>query len=108
EKLLHSRIMADFELRHLFHYNRIIATSSGGSPCVDLVWHEGKLIVEIDGEDHRSQHRFIQDRRRDYELLLDGYQVLRITATDVLSDCELVAANLRKLSRAINQRKTAS
>ena len=108
EKLLHARITADEELRWLFQYNRIVVTSSGSSPCVDLVWHEGRLVVEIDGEDHRTLGSFIGDRKRDYELLLDGYRVLRLTSHDVLGDCDLVLHKLRKLSQAINKREAVS
>jgi very-short-patch-repair endonuclease len=58
EKALHSGIIRDPKLRLLFAYNQRIPTREGSTPIVDLVWEEGKLIVEIDGPDHRRPQSF--------------------------------------------------
>jgi Protein of unknown function (DUF559) len=47
---------------------------------VDGVWHEARLVVEIDSrEHHMTTAAFEEDRRRDADLMLAGYRVLRIT-----------------------------
>jgi hypothetical protein len=68
---------------------------------VDLVV-EGRVVVELDGfEFHRDRHQFQEDRRRDRELVAQGYLVLRFTARDVLRDIDrLVGAVLVACARA--------
>ena len=104
EKLLHARITADDELRPLFHFNQTIKTASGASPCVDLYWPDKRLVLEIDGQDHQRQSKFASDRRRDFDLVLHGYTVVRFTSYDVEVDPELTLEKLRKLVRFMNQK----
>jgi len=47
---------------------------------VDAVWDQQRLVVEVDGyQYHRPRPNFERDRRKDADLLLAGYRVLRIT-----------------------------
>ena len=47
---------------------------------VDAVWDRQRLVVEVDGyRYHRTRAKFERDRRKDGQLLLAGYRVLRIT-----------------------------
>lgn len=47
---------------------------------VDAVWDKQRLVVEVDGyRYHRTRAKFERDRRKDAELMLAGYRVLRIT-----------------------------
>jgi very-short-patch-repair endonuclease len=47
---------------------------------VDAVWDTERLVVEVDGHRfHSTRARFERDRRKDAELMLAGYRVLRIT-----------------------------
>jgi hypothetical protein len=47
---------------------------------VDFLWHDGRLVVELDGyEFHRTRAAFERDRERDAELKLTGYEVVRVT-----------------------------
>ena len=47
---------------------------------VDAVWEKHRLVVEVDGyRYHRSRAKFERDRRKDADLMLAGYRVLRIT-----------------------------
>jgi len=47
---------------------------------VDAVWDAQRLVVEIDGRKfHSPATKFERDRRKDGELMLAGYRVLRIT-----------------------------
>ena len=47
---------------------------------VDAVWDDQRLVVEVDGRKfHSTPARFERDRRKDADLLLAGYRVLRVT-----------------------------
>jgi very-short-patch-repair endonuclease len=47
---------------------------------VDAVWDQQRLVVEVDGyRTHRPRAQFERDRRKDAELMLAGYRVLRFT-----------------------------
>jgi very-short-patch-repair endonuclease len=65
----------------------------------DFSWPAARLVVETDGGAvHRTRHAFEEDRRRDGELLLAGYRVLRITHRRLRYDEPGVAAMLRRLT----------
>ncbi|KXP05124.1 endonuclease domain-containing protein [Tsukamurella pseudospumae] len=53
---------------------------------VDLLFPQPRLVVEIDGPDHRSVEKYEADRRRDADLLLAGFRVLRLTNSRILGD----------------------
>ncbi|MCF2972765.1 DUF559 domain-containing protein [Synechococcus sp. Nb3U1] len=99
EQLLAKRIECDAELKGLFSFNQSIQTTTGQSFKVDLLWEEGKLIVELDGDEHRGRNRYTADRQRDYELVISGYLVLRISNDQVMSDCERVLEMIRNVVR---------
>jgi hypothetical protein len=42
-------LSADAELGPLFGFNQFVDTVRGSRPKVDLVWTEGRLVVELDG-----------------------------------------------------------
>ena len=47
---------------------------------VDAVWDAERLVVEVDGyEYHGTRGSFERDRRKDAELMLAGYRVVRVT-----------------------------
>ncbi len=47
---------------------------------VDMVWLDQKLVVEFDGfKFHSDRRAFERDRRRDQDLVAQGYRVIRIT-----------------------------
>jgi very-short-patch-repair endonuclease len=51
-----------------------------GPYTVDFLWREKRLIVETDGyRYHRGRQAFEDDRARDMQLRLLGYEVLRVT-----------------------------
>jgi very-short-patch-repair endonuclease len=103
EKRLYLHLTQDDELGALFSYNQPIPTAFDTEPRVDLVWHGGRLVVEIDGADHRKHHRFCDDRVRDYELLLTGFRVLRLVDTEVLMDPKLAVAKIRNVVRFLKR-----
>ncbi len=63
---------------------------------VDLLWRDEQCVVEIDGDDHRRPFKFSDDRRRDVQLQLDGYAVLRFTNDHVLQDTQLVVHQIQR------------
>lgn len=61
---------------------------------LDLLWPDERCIVEIDGPEHCEPAKFDADRRRDVQLQLDGYAVLRFTNARVLHDVEAVVTQI--------------
>jgi very-short-patch-repair endonuclease len=87
EQLLARRLQDDPRLAGLFAPNQIIATVRRHRLMVDLLWQEGKLVVEIDGYQwHSSKQAFSHDRQRDYELSISGYLTLRLPHHEVIAD----------------------
>lgn len=51
---------------------------------VEFLWRRERLVVEVDGlAYHGSTRAFVEDRRRDAELMAAGYRVLRLTWPDL-------------------------
>jgi very-short-patch-repair endonuclease len=100
EQRLAKMLAGDAELAPLFSFNRVIETVRGSKPRVDLVWMEGRLVVELDGyPDHGSLRAFMMDRHRDYELTLSGYTVLRIANHEIAQDIAKAIEKIRDLVR---------
>jgi very-short-patch-repair endonuclease len=98
EQRLAKMLAGDAELAPLFSFNQIIETVRGSKPRVDLVWMEGRLVVELDGyPDHGSLRAFMMDRHRDYELTLSGYTVLRIANHEIAQDIAKAIEKIRDL-----------
>ncbi len=78
-------------------WNRSYRSHALANPIrVDLMWPAERCVVEIDGPDHRAHDKFAADHRRDVQLQLDGYAVLRFTNDQVLSDTGIVVDQLRR------------
>jgi hypothetical protein len=75
----------------------------GPTPRVDLLWRDGKVVVELDGPEHERDPNYGADRHRDYELLVAGYLVLRLTNAEVELDLD---RSLEKVRRVVNLRRT--
>ena len=55
-------------------------TCAGRAGRSDAVWDAQRLVVEVDGyKTHRPRAQFERDRRKDADLVLAGYRVLRFT-----------------------------
>ena len=74
----------------------------GPTPRVDLLWRDGKVVVELDGPEHERDPNYGADRHRDYELLVAGYLVLRLTNAEVKLD---LSRSLEKVRRVVNLRR---
>lgn len=99
ERIMYDMICADPELGPLFSYNQHIRTRYETAPRVDILWQAGRLVVEIDGQEHTGLLTFIRDRRRDFELFMSGYQVIRFTRFKVLESPDQVLNDLRDAVR---------
>lgn len=67
-----------------------------GPYVVDFLWEEQKLIVELDSlQHHRRPGVFEADRKRDIDLKLLGYTVIRITHRRLEAEPAVVADELR-------------
>jgi hypothetical protein len=74
----------------------------GPMPRVDLLWRDGKVVVELDGAEHERYPNYGADRHRDYELLVAGYLVLRLTNAEVELD---LARSVEKVRQVVNLRR---
>jgi len=72
----------------------------GRQRWIDVVWEDWKVIVEIDGGQHREALRYWDDMDRANDLTIDGYQVLRFPGWLVRREPEYVA---RKILRALRK-----
>jgi very-short-patch-repair endonuclease len=63
----------------------------------DLTWTHERLMVEIDGPEHLEPDHFAADRRRDVDLQLAGYAVLRFTNSEVEHDVGRVVARIERM-----------
>src|SRR5690606_26630330 len=91
---------ADAALSGRFAWNQPVVTRERSRLIVDLLRTAGELVVEIDGfVYHSSRLAFEQDRQRDWELLVSGYRVLRLPASEVLRDPRRCLEKLRALER---------
>ncbi len=96
ERMLAKRLEEDEMLAGLFRFNIRVATRNGNKYLVDLVWTEGKIIIEVDGyEFHSDRGTFSGDRRRDYELIISGYLVIRLPQDEVVEDVGLAVEKIR-------------
>ncbi|OZC92773.1 hypothetical protein CH282_00420 [Rhodococcus sp. 06-418-1B] len=86
-------------------HNRSVKLSDLSQPfTVDVLWRAEKVVVEIDGDEHRAAVRFWQDRLRDNQLQTHGYVVLRFTNAYVVSDPQQVVAAIRRVVTARRSR----
>jgi very-short-patch-repair endonuclease len=84
-------------------------TQYGRKPRVDFIWHDARLIVEVDGwEGHRTRVAFQDDRTNTNALQLAGYVVLRFTYEDVKHRSHLVADQVRQALYTGNRSSTHS
>lgn len=92
--ILHDAGVPTPELQHVVRAGgRFIAR-------LDMAWPELKLYLEYDGrEPHSSDDAFLRDRRRQNDLLAQGWVGLRFTAEDLRSPRLLAARVMAQLAR---------
>jgi very-short-patch-repair endonuclease len=72
-----------------------------GAFIVDFAWHDGKLVIELDGSQHAEVQRDYDDRRTTW-LQSQGYRVLRFWNNDVLKTPRVVGEAMLTAARAAN------
>jgi very-short-patch-repair endonuclease len=107
EKALYDRICADAQLSPLFCYNIHVLTRYGSNPRVDLLCEQHKLVIEIDGDEHRGIFSWTNDRKRDVDLLLSGYRVMRFASSTLVEHTELVLSRIRDAVELFEQQVSA-
>jgi very-short-patch-repair endonuclease len=71
-----------------------------GNYIADFVSYSAQLIVELDGESHDFAERQRADERRDAFFRAQGFQVVRFTNTQVISNLEGVIGAIRQAAAA--------
>lgn len=103
ERRMRSALAADAELAGLFEDEVTVQLGPlGPRPRVDLLWRDGKVVVELDGLEHGRDPNYGADRHRDYELLVAGYLVLRLTNAEIALD---LGRSIEKVRRVVNLRR---
>jgi hypothetical protein len=65
---------------------------------VDALWLDQRLVVELDSRTHHmTTAAFEEDRKRDADLMLAGYRVVRITWRRLRDEPAVVAEMVRRL-----------
>ncbi|MGX7704780.1 endonuclease domain-containing protein [Methylobacterium sp. Gmos1] len=100
EKRIEAALAKDPELAGLFTGNETVQVAGPGrQPRVDLLCSRHRIVVEIDGPEHQASPKFAQDRHRDFELLVAGYLVLRLTNDQVADDLQFAVEKIRAVVR---------
>lgn len=68
-----------------------------GGYLVDFLWRAHRLVVETDGyRYHRGRTAFRDDRRREFDLRVLGYEVIRLSEEQIEREADRVATHLRE------------
>lgn len=84
---------------------QVVRRDGRGRRWLDAVWEEARLVVEIDGRWHMDARAWWADLRRDNELTVDGYRVLRFPAFVVRESPDTVAM---LIARVLRERSASS
>src|SRR4051794_25328933 len=71
-----------------------------GNYIADFVCFSSKLIIEVDGESHDFEERQKADQQRDAFFAAEGFQVLRFTNEQVMTNLEGVVKAIRQAASA--------
>lgn len=64
---------------------------------LDLLWAREKIVVEVDGPEHRASLKWADDRLRDNQLQREGYLVLRFPNERIANDMASVLHEVQTL-----------
>jgi very-short-patch-repair endonuclease len=65
---------------------------------VDFVCHSAQLIVELDSASHDFEEQLSADQKRDAFFVSEGFQVLRFTNEQVMSNLEGIVETIRQVA----------
>lgn len=100
ERRMEAALRGDAELSGLFSCNEPVPVAGWGQPPrVDLLCRAHRVVVELDGPEHRGAAKYGDDRHRDYTLMAAGYLVLRLTNEQVEADLERAVEKIRTVVR---------
>jgi very-short-patch-repair endonuclease len=100
ERRVEAALARDAELAGLFSGNEAVTVPGHESRVrVDLLCRAHRVVVELDGPEHRAPAVFEADRHRDYALLAAGYLVLRLTNRQVETDLARAIEKIRDVVR---------
>lgn len=86
EGVIYYLLEARRETRGVFVPNQRVAKPSGsGSWEVDLISHDHRFVIEIDGDQHASMDQRSRDDKKEEDLRQLGYEVLRFR-TDTVAE----------------------
>jgi very-short-patch-repair endonuclease len=75
---------------------------------VDAVWDAQRLVVEVDGRKfHDTGRQFERDRRKDADLVLAGFRVLRFTWRRLTREPAAVVAIIAAALAPVQQERSA-
>ena len=93
--------LARYGWAHSRSWNHVYQPHPLSAPIrVDLMWPAERVVVELDGPDHRGALKYADDRRRDNTLTLGGHAVLRFSNDEVTADVTRVLAMIEGLLMA--------
>lgn len=96
EQCVAAALARDADLAGLFLCNAPVPVGPWGArPRVDLLCPAHRIVVELDGPEHRAEPKFGDDRHRDFTLLMAGYLVLRLTNAQIAADLPLAIEKIR-------------
>lgn len=94
EMLIWSRIKGRHEDFPRYRRNRPL-----GKYYADFYCAKARLVIEIDGASHGQGNQPERDKIRDAWMKSEGYEVIRISAEDVLRDPDNVVEGILNLAR---------
>ncbi len=68
-----------------------------GNFIVDFCIESKRLIIELDGIQHKTREHFAKDNERDDKLAEFGYKVVRYSNIQISSDFENVCSDIKNL-----------
>ena len=68
-----------------------------GQYIVDFFFRKSRLIVEIDGEYHKTEAQTMQDKSRQEWLEQQGYGVIRFTNEEIMYQTDAVLEKIKNL-----------
>lgn len=93
--------------RHSLNGQQFRRQFSVGRFIVDFCCPTAKLVIEVDGPDHRDSK--MDDRERDEILQLEGYKVLRVSDEQVLTQTAKTVGLVRlELAKAMERQSAAT
>ena len=99
EQLLFQRVTTDRELAACLEFNRTVTVDLQQGFRVDILCRAKRIVIEIDGKDHRAANKYAADCERDHRLMMHGYVVLRLPDELVTSDPDLAMERIREVVR---------